>query len=452
MTLERERATSNLPNAISFFVMNHLMINVKKIHPALVLNADATQFAVGGTVDKVTVKYYKDELSSRKSRSLKVGSKRGTENNLVKFFIKFYLIINCTGSQSNPVYLIADANLADDECQVYEVPLLGIGTNVKDNVGYVVFCKDRIANSKFYDWVNEHVLIPFASDLKTAFARDIERRSCSGDAWFQLDGESTQLDVFQHPNILDMMRENNFVIGKPPGSTTAITQPCDAGNCFRGPKTSLKRINDMDVDYNVAMLERLQIMFAEHNKYLNSEAQGDRRVFKAPKELKSGKKSKPPEIKINPNHVKMASKGLLRIQYALQKSLNQKTIRDSFKAVGIDQFSVSLDNVLKQWNVNSTKEIKQKVNEHLKYLTDKMDLQGELFENDLAHCGFREPEPADIKRPFASYVLNRRRSCIVTNENLQAREKAKNADPTAPPTSRKRSREFFERVTLTIID
>ena len=29
---------------------------------------------------------------------------------------------------------------------------------------------------------------------------------------------------------------------------------------------------------------------------------------------------------------------------------------------------------------------------------------------------------------------------------------SKNADPTAPPTSRKRSREFFERVTLTIID
>ena len=39
---------------------------------------------------------------------------------------------------------------------------------------------------------------------------------------------------------------------------------------------------------------------------------------------------------MNPVHVKKAIPGLLRVQYVLQWSLNQKTIKEGFQPVGID--------------------------------------------------------------------------------------------------------------------
>jgi len=48
-----------------------------------------------------------------------------------------------------------------------------------------------------------------------------------------LDGEQVQIDPVFDDDIFKMLTDNNIVIGKPPGSTTAINQPCDAGNCFR---------------------------------------------------------------------------------------------------------------------------------------------------------------------------------------------------------------------------
>ena len=40
----------------------------------------------------------------------------------------------------------------------------------------------------------------------------------------------------------------SVVVGKPPASTTKITQPCDIRHCFEGPETALRHIGDSDVD------------------------------------------------------------------------------------------------------------------------------------------------------------------------------------------------------------
>ena len=46
--------------------------------------------------------------------------------------------------------------------------------------------------------------------------------------------------------MLEKLLGQNIVIGKPPASTTEITQQCDARHCFIGPKTALKKINNCD--------------------------------------------------------------------------------------------------------------------------------------------------------------------------------------------------------------
>ncbi len=58
-----------------------------------------------------------------------------------------------------------------------------------------------------------------------------------------------------------MLYQNHLAIGKPPGSSTEITQPCDTGNCFRGSKASLKTISSEDVADNHYMLKSLRDMY-----------------------------------------------------------------------------------------------------------------------------------------------------------------------------------------------
>jgi hypothetical protein len=65
--------------------------------------------------------------------------------------------------------------------------------------------------------------------------------------WFQLDGEQVQIECYSHPATVDILRDSNIVVGKLPASTTAVTQPCDAGNCFKSAKCTLKVINDADI-------------------------------------------------------------------------------------------------------------------------------------------------------------------------------------------------------------
>ena len=83
------------------------------------------------------------------------------------------------------------------------------------------------------------------------------------------------------------------------------------------------------------MKGRLKNVFKKHDEYLNSEE----RVYPtyiAPKSKQS------PRIQMNPARVKNAIPGLLRVQCTFQKSLNQKTIKECFHLVGIDQENVMI--------------------------------------------------------------------------------------------------------------
>ena len=84
-------------------------------------------------------------------------------------------------------------------------------------------------------------------------------------AWFHLDGEPNQIECFQDPEILDLVHANHISVGKPAGSTTEITQACNAGVVFKGPKTTNKRINDADVVSNSVMINLLKEVFRNHD-------------------------------------------------------------------------------------------------------------------------------------------------------------------------------------------
>ena len=84
--------------------------------------------------------------------------------------------------------------------------------------------------------------------------------------WFQLDGEPVQIEVYNDPEMIQKLHDQNIVIGKPSASTSEITQPCDKEHCFLGPKAAFKYIHDSDVALKEQMVERLAVVCDAHQE------------------------------------------------------------------------------------------------------------------------------------------------------------------------------------------
>ena len=123
--------------------MNIVMVPLVSVH--LICNLEATQFAVGDSKgERVEVIYCNDE---GRPQSLKTVTKG---ENVVSYFIKYFLLIFADGSTGPPVCVVADGNMDVNAIDMYHVPALGITTELH-SVGYVVFCKSRCCNINSVD-------------------------------------------------------------------------------------------------------------------------------------------------------------------------------------------------------------------------------------------------------------------------------------------------------------
>ena len=98
---------------------------------------------------------------------------------------------------------------------------LGIGTQVNAKA-YVVFSKTRIPPLTFYEWMNDIILFRFIGEIKDAYPEFRDSLT-----WFQLDGEGVQIECYKKDHILAMLEARGIIVGKPPGSLTGKSQPCD---------------------------------------------------------------------------------------------------------------------------------------------------------------------------------------------------------------------------------
>ena len=76
--------------------------------------------------------------------------------------------------------------------------------------------------------------------------------------WFQLDGEPIHIACFEDEGIVILFQINKIAVGKPPGSTTEVTQPCDKGRSFCSTKCCLKQVKKRDLNKGSAFVQRLQ--------------------------------------------------------------------------------------------------------------------------------------------------------------------------------------------------
>jgi hypothetical protein len=122
-------------------------------------------------------------------------------------------------------------------------------------------------------------------------------------AWFQLDGEPLQIQCYQENSILEILEESFIIVGKPPASTTEISQPCDRGNVFKASKTALKNISDDMVD--IEDQQSLRMIFESH-------------------EIKLG-------TRISCSHKKLATFGIREVQLALQNTARPNMIKECLR-------------------------------------------------------------------------------------------------------------------------
>lgn len=232
-----------------------------------------------------------------------------------------------------------------------------------------------------------------------------------------------------------------FMLGNLP-STTALTQPCDAGNCFKAPKTTNRHLRDADVKDNILMRNVLAQLFCTHNEWLNSDERGDRRLTGTKKRSQKKEVSGIPKIAMKPSHVTMAKHGLLRVQFAMSKSMNSKTIRTSFSKVGMYHSGMDFDTVMDNRKTNVPEKVRKLVWDNMDNLVDKYMQQGGLFEEDFMDLQI-DPTVERRGKPQDKLCISRRRSCLLTHHALIAREGLKESAASASEMlTRKRKQEI----------
>ena len=222
----------------------------------MIINSDATQFTVGGNVKKKTeVVYSNSRNTSYEPLKVLPDQREG----LTAYSIKYYAIISAGGYVANPIFIIADEHMNEDDIAIYEIAPMGLSTNPHCK-GYLVFCKTRRLNKEIYEWMAEEVMIIFIKEIKTS--QELPEDSL---VYTNIDGEDLQLKTLIDLRIQAILKDNNIVTGKPPGSTSSITQPCDARSFFRATKTALRRMLANENFHNHDLEEALKTAFNLHD-------------------------------------------------------------------------------------------------------------------------------------------------------------------------------------------
>ena len=239
-TFARSFAESDPRNLYSFAIMNAAFLS--DLSAGMIFNWDATQYCINAEGHATIIKGEGD--NSVPATSLSAGG--------LGFAIKYY---HAAGDLAPAVFIISDDTMAEDDLFVQEI--VGLShTQLVDATGYLVFTKTRNCNARFYRWYAHVVVAPFVIKCRESLAcvNSDDTPMC---AFVVCEGDPSQIQVFQEPFIIELMKESLIDFGKSPASCSAITQASDDSDFFKASKKKLVRIRETDY-INPALDNRLK--------------------------------------------------------------------------------------------------------------------------------------------------------------------------------------------------
>ena len=144
-TAARIEAEADLRSAVSFAVGCDVMTDLTCYD--LILNADATQFQVGGEgSSKQKGSYVNDSdsddciIHAKRARRSACKIERSKDSTLTAYFVKYYCLCNASGMIGPFIFIIADEQMDKTSIDPHRVP--GIGMTALEE-GWVIFSKTR---------------------------------------------------------------------------------------------------------------------------------------------------------------------------------------------------------------------------------------------------------------------------------------------------------------------
>jgi len=201
------------------------------------------------------------------------------------------------------------------------------------------------------------------------------------------DGEAKQIEVFQEPDILELLRANLIDLAKTPASCSAICQSSDASKFFKASKKRLSHqsidLNPLDNAANKASVGQLKT------------AVGDR--FAANKKL-------------------LVIKALLKVVIAIRATLTQEIVQDGYEVIG--QYPIDFERAMAQ--CPSVKYMNKKHYEHMKNKVEELAgifrEKGILTEQDMDDSGIVEMTQDSRTAPKDERVLHQQRAVLMNSD------------------------------------
>ena len=401
ITSARLKAEFDAFNAASQCIMWY---SVKQRIPtaASLINYDATTFVFDPSPSGGKIMVSSDG-NVRENKSLKFAPKNNS--NSLPIGIKHMCLVAADGfSNENYVFVVSCGNLAKDECHVYEV--MGLG-RTKTSIGYLVFTQTRAGNRKFFSWFTKTVLVKFIKDIVS-----IRPSGSNEEVFVCCDGEKMQIDAYFDEETLGLLKEVHAMVGKLPSSTTAIAQPLDAGNIFKGSKTLLKNVVSsvyvdryLEIHINTAIEA---FLVATKNDFTNE-------------------------------HKKKITNGLMACRYVIHECAKEYNVRKSFEIVGIDRTGeINYETIMTQYSVEVSTEEFSRFMSQLPDLSKSFMKQGTITDEELSTIVFCRRLGTVDGKPKDERTLNQQRCVILNHDAVVAAELKKiEAKAKAAPKRRK---------------
>jgi len=415
-TKARVKNESDLRNSYSMIAM--VWAFAEFLDPNMVYNWDATQFVVerDGNDEVVVIKGEDDDTPATVVSAGETG-----------VAIKYIHFHNSAGDVSSAVYLVADPSMGPDDVLTREVVGLGNGADL-GCIGWLCFTKTRQANSAFYRWFAQTIVVPFVLKNRVIY-QNVNEDGSPMRAFVTCDGEEAQIKVFQETAMLKLFKDALIDFGKTPASCSAICQSSDVSDFFKGMKKLLRGVNN-DNWKNAPLTKKLTIEFR---------SQGGISAL---------------------NQRKLVD-GIVKISFCMQKILTKSIVRRGYQRCGQDA-PIGLDDdgkptmskFLAQMSLcshNISKKVMETLIQQFPRMVQIFRERGTVTEAEMDELGIPNFNHLDSdKKPKDQRSLHKQRAVIMNMEDciskyknyrlLREQERARKAQSAVDKATKKRTR------------